>query len=134
MSPSCRIELRAIAASAPPASIAIHCQAALSTIKPPMIGPRIGPSRIGTPTSASARPTRRGPALCATSVNPTGTSMPPPMPCRTRNAISSPADVASAHPAEPPANNTIDAIQVRLEPKRSVIQPESGMTDASDSR
>ena len=37
---------------------------------------------------------RCGPALCATSVKPTGTSMPPPMPCRTRKAISSPADVA----------------------------------------
>ena len=72
----------------------IHCQAALSTMRPPMIGPKIGPSRIGTPTSASARPTRRGPALCATSVNPTGTSMPPPKPCTTRKAISSPADVA----------------------------------------
>jgi hypothetical protein len=43
----------------------IHCQEALSTIRPPMIGPKIGPSRIGTPTAASARPTRRGPALCA---------------------------------------------------------------------
>ena len=99
-----------------------------------MIGPKMGPSRTGTPTSASARPTRRGPALCATSVKPTGTSMPPPRPCRTRNKISSPADVASAHSAEPTANSAIETIQVRLEPKRSVIQPESGITAASDSR
>ena len=60
--------------------------------------------------------------------------MPPPKPCRTRKAISSPADVAIAHSAEPTANSAIEAIQVRLEPKRSVIQPESGITAASDSR
>ena len=77
---------------------------------------------------------RCGPALCAISVNPTGTSIPPPIPCRTRKAINSPADVASAQSAEPTANSAIEAIQVRLEPKRSVIQPESGITDASDSR
>ena len=99
-----------------------------------MIGPKIGASRIGTPMSASARPMRRGPALCATSVKPTGTSRPAPTPCRTRKTISSPADVASAHSAEPKANTAIAAIQVRFEPKRSVTQPDSGSTVASDSR
>ena len=99
-----------------------------------MIGPKMGPSRIGTPISPNARPTRRGPALCATSVNPTGTSIPPPRPCRTRNAISSPAEVASAHSAEPTANSAIEAIQVGFDPKRSVTQPEIGITAASDSR
>jgi hypothetical protein len=99
-----------------------------------MIGPKIGPSRIGTPTSASARPMRRGPALCAMSVNPTGSSMPPPSPCKTRKTMSSPADVANAHSADPAANSAIDAIHVRLEPKRSVTHPDSGMTAASDSR
>jgi hypothetical protein len=48
--------------------------------------------------------------------------------------MSSPADVASAHSAEPRAKTAIAAIQVRLEPKRSVIQPDSGITAASDSR
>jgi hypothetical protein len=60
--------------------------------------------------------------------------MPPPKPWSTRNAISSPADVASAHSAEPDANSAIETIHVRLEPKRSVIHPESGITAASDSR
>ena len=112
----------------------IHCQEALSTIRPPMIGPKIGPSRIGTPTAASARPTRRGPALCAIRVKPTGISIPPPRPWRIRNAISSPAEVANAHSAEPSANKAIEAIQVRFEPNRSVSQPERGITAASESR
>ena len=86
------------------------------------------------PISASARPMRRGPAVCAISVKPTGSSKPPPMPWTTREAINSPGEVASAHSPDPTANSAIEAIHVRLEPKRSVIQPESGITAASDRR
>ena len=50
-----------------------------------------------------------------------------------RKAISSPAEVASAHNPEPTANRAIDPIQVRFEPNRAVSQPESGITAANES-
>ena len=74
----------------------IQRQEALSTSQPPRIGPRIGPSSIGTPMIAITRPTRCGPAARVRIVMPHGISMPPPRPCRTRKAISDSADQASA--------------------------------------
>jgi hypothetical protein len=60
--------------------------------------------------------------------------MPPPSPCSTRKAISSSADVGSAHSPDPSPKSAIDAIQAGLDPKRSVILPDNGITAASDSR
>ena len=65
---------------------------------------------------------------------PTGMIMPPPKPCRTRKKISDSADHASPHKALPMPNSATEIIQIRLEPKRSVIQPVSGITVASASR
>ena len=60
--------------------------------------------------------------------------MPPPKPCRTRKKISDSADQASPHSALPMPNSATEIIQIRFEPKRSVIQPVSGITVASASR
>jgi hypothetical protein len=60
-------------------------------ITPPRMGPKIGARSTGSPRTASARPTCCGPARCATSVNPIGSSMTPPRACSTRKAINSPA-------------------------------------------
>ena len=60
--------------------------------------------------------------------------MPPPMPCRTRKKISDSADHASPHSALPMPNSATETIQIFFEPKRSVIQPVSGITIASASR
>ena len=65
---------------------------------------------------------------------PTGMIMPPPKPWRTRKKISDSADQASPHSAEPRPNSVTETIQIRFEPKRSVIQPVSGITVASASR
>ena len=65
---------------------------------------------------------------------PTGITIPPPRPCSTRNAISEPADHASPHSSDPPANAATAVMNTRRVPKRSTAQPASGITDASASR
>ena len=62
----------------------IQCQLAAWISQPPRIGPPIGPSSIGTPSTAITRPTRSGPAARVMIVMPSGISMPPPRPCSTR--------------------------------------------------
>jgi hypothetical protein len=106
----------------------------LSTIKPPITGPRIGPSNIGTPITDITRPTRFGPATCVSRLIPTGMIMPPPKPCNTRKTISDSADHASPHSADPMPNSATEVIHTCLAPKRSDAQPVSGITVASASR
>ncbi len=84
----------------------IQCQLAMSMSQPPRIGPKIGPSSIGTPSTAITRPTRSGPAARVMIVMPTGISMPPPSPWSTRNATSSSMLVAVAHSTEPAVNSS----------------------------
>ncbi len=62
----------------------IQCQDATSISQPPRIGPKIGPSSMGTPRIAMSLPIRAGPAARVMMVMPRGMSMPPPKPCRTR--------------------------------------------------
>ena len=61
---------------------------------------------------------------------PTGASMPPPAPCRIRNATSSPRLEASPHSAEAAVNTTMAVSSTRLPPKRSPSQPDAGMNTA----
>ncbi len=111
----------------------IQRQEKSSTSQPPRIGPRIGPSIIGTPMMAMTRPTRPGPAARVRMVMPAGISMPPPSPCRTRKKISDSADQAAPQSAEPATNSAMASMYRRLVPKRSAAQPVIGITDASAS-
>jgi hypothetical protein len=79
----------------------IQCQLAASISQPPRMGPPIGPSSIGMPRTAIRRPIRCGPAARVMIVMPSGMSMPPPRPCRTRKPISVPIESAVAQSAEP---------------------------------
>ncbi len=101
----------------------IQCQLATSISQPPMIGPRIGPSSIGTPRIAISRPIRCGPAARVMIVMPTGMSMPPPRPCRTRKTIRPSMLQAVAHSAEPATNSAMADMYSRLVPNRSAAQP-----------
>ena len=87
----------------------IQCQLACSISQPPMIGPRIGPSSIGMPRIAIRRPIRCGPAARVMIVMPSGISMPPPRPWRTRKVISISIEDAAAQSAEPSVNRPIAA-------------------------
>ena len=109
----------------------IQRQDALSTISPPMTGPRIGPSSIGTPTIDITRPTRAGPAVRVRIVMPAGMIMPPPRPCTTRNRMIDSADQARPASTEPTMNIAIEPMYSRLVPNRSAAQPDSGMTVAN---
>jgi hypothetical protein len=132
----CRTRLAAITATTAIGTLTkkIQCQVALSTISPPTIGPKMGPSRTGTPTSERTRPTRCGPALVVTRVIPTGRSIPPPRPWSTRKAMSSVGEEESPQSAEPMPNSTREISQIRFVPNRSVSHPDSGITTASESR
>ncbi len=103
------------------------------TSQPPMIGPRIGPSSIGTPMIAITRPIRCGPAARVRIVMPAGMIMPPPRPWSTRNRMIVAEDQARPERQEPITNIAIDPMYRRLVPKRSAIQPLSGITVASAS-
>ncbi len=61
---------------------------------------------------------------------PTGVSMPPPTPCRTRNRVSDSMLQARPHSAEPAVNIAVANMKVFLVPKRSPIQPEAGIQTA----
>ena len=88
----------------------IQCQLAAWISQPPRIGPPIGPSSIGTPSTAITRPTRSGPAARVMMVMPSGISMPPPRPCSTRKAISGPMSQAKLHRTEPTDEQRVSAI------------------------
>ena len=109
----------------------IQCQLATSISQPPRIGPAIGPSSIGTPSTAITRPIRCGPAARVMIVMPSGMSMPPPRPCSTRKLISEPMLQAMAQAMEPSRNRTSASMYRRLVPNRSAAQPVSGITVAS---
>ena len=75
-----------------------------------MVGPRIGPSTVGTPTRVMTRPIRAGPEARANAVWPTGRMRPPPTPWMTRKATSEPIDQAKPHNADPRVNRMIEPI------------------------
>lgn len=79
----------------------IQCQLKSSMSQPPRIGPRMGPRSIGTPRMAMRRPIRSGPAARVMIVMPSGMSMPPPRPWRTRKKTSISMELAIAHRADP---------------------------------
>src|SRR5581483_1829474 len=109
----------------------IQRQDTSATSQPPRIGPRIGPSSIGTPMMLITRPIRFGPAARVRMVMPAGMTMPPPRPWRTRKTMIEVEDHASPDSEEPITNSAIDVMYRRLVPKRSAIQPVRGITVAS---
>ncbi len=71
---------------------------------------------MGTPMMLMTRPMRCGPAARASIDCPTGSSMPPPTPWRTRKAINESADQARPHRLEPRMKRSVESIQTRLAP------------------
>ena len=88
----------------------IHRQVVPVTMAPPITGPKMGPSRVGTPMMPITRPIRFTPAARAMMVWPTGMSIPPPMPWRTRKAIRLVADQAIPQAADPTMKSTNDTM------------------------
>ncbi len=65
---------------------------------------------------------------------PTGVSMPPPTPCSTRKAISDSRLQERPQPSEAAVKKNSAIMKMRLVPKRSPSQPETGMKTARLSR
>ena len=86
----------------------IQRQETLSTSQPPRIGPRIGATSIGTPITPITRPILCGPAFLVRMVITAGMIIPPPIPCRTRKAISEPALQESPERIEPSMKKSSD--------------------------
>ena len=84
-----RIRIAAITAVTPIGRLRkkIHRQLALSRIRPPSVGPRIGASIAGTAMIPITRPIRLGPAASAIISWPMGRIIPPPTPWSTRKTI-----------------------------------------------
>ena len=99
-----------------------------------MTGPMMGPRTMGTPMMLMTRPIRCGPAARARIDWPTGSSMPPPMPWRTRKKMRESADQASPQRLDPITKRAVEPIQMTFAPKRSTAQPVTGVTMASASR
>ena len=97
---------------------------------PPRMGPPIGASNMGMLRIDIRRPSRQGPASRVKIMNPSGNSIPPPMPCTIRKRISDTMFHASAHSSEPRVNATTEPMNSRLVPNRSAAQPVTGITVA----
>ena len=70
----------------------------------------------------------------STTIRPTGTIIAPPAPWRTRSATSSASVELSAQPSEARVKTVMADRKTGRGPKRTVIQPLSGMRTASVSR
>src|SRR5262249_52019911 len=73
------------------------------------------------------------PAAAAIIICPTGRSIPPPIPCRTRNKISCVVEPANPQSAEPAVKRTSERRYKRRGPKRRAAHPVTGITAASAS-
>ena len=112
----------------------IHCQAALTTIRPPMMGPKIGPSRIRHADQRERPPDALGPRALRDQREPDRHEHAAAEALHDAKGDQLAGRPRLAHSVEPRANSATEAIHARLEPNRSEIQPDSGITDASDSR
>lgn len=103
-------------------------------IRPPISGPRMGPSRAGSVTIVTVRPSALPPTACMISVVSSGSMMPPPAPCTTRQVISAAAFGARLEPIDPIRKTAKPNIHSRLPPNRASIQTDSGTAIPSASR
>jgi hypothetical protein len=95
-----------------------------------MMGPKAGATAVGTIKIFEAVARRSGGKARHNMASPTGVSMPPPTPCRTRKATSMLSDVDAPHRPEAVVKTASAKRKTRLVPKRSPIQPDAGMNTA----
>jgi len=99
-------------------------------MRPPAIGPSIGPIRPGMATKLMARISSDLAKVRTRVSRPTGTIMAPPQPCRMRQATSRWMLLDMPQSTEPRVKRPIADANTRRVPKRSAIQPLIGMNTA----
>ena len=100
------------------------------TIKPPAIGPSMGPIKAGIATKLIARMSSDLGNVRTRVSRPTGTIIAPPQPCRTRQATSRWILLDIPHRNDPRVKSPIAEANTRRVPNRSAIQPLMGMNTA----
>jgi hypothetical protein len=94
----------------------------------------MGATRAGIVSQLSACTSSLLGTVRSSTSRPTGTISAPPMPCRKRAATSCSSELLAAQASDPSRNTAIAAMKVLRAPKRSAIQPLTGMNTASASR
>ena len=100
------------------------------TISPPTKGPSSGPISAGITTKFIAESISDRGNVRTRASRPTGVIIAPPMPWTTRAATSMGMLIASPQKSEPRVKRLTAQVNTRLVPKRSAIQPLTGMKTA----
>ena len=103
-------------------------------MKPPSGGPSSGPISAGSVTQIMALTSSRWSTLRTRISRATGVIIAPPMPSTMRAATNCVSVPDNAQPIEPSMKTAIAARNTVRAPKRSAVQPLTGMKTASDSR
>ena len=103
-------------------------------MKPPSGGPSSGPISAGRVTQTMALTSSRLSTLRTRIRRATGVIIAPPIPSTIRAVTKCVSDCDSAQPIEPSMNTAIAARNTVRAPKRSAVQPLTGMKTASESR
>ncbi len=99
------------------------------TIRPPAMGPSMGPIRPGMATKLMARMSSDLANVRTMVRRPTGTIMAPPQPCRMRHATSTWMLLEMPQRNDPSVNRPMADANTRRVPNRSAIQPLIGNED-----
>jgi len=100
-------------------------------MKPPTVGPTTGATIAGQVIVEMACISRLLSVLRTTIIRPTGTIMAPPSPCSTRAAVKNPIPVDNPQRTDATVNSTSAPPNTLRDPKRSAIQPLTGMKTAN---
>jgi hypothetical protein len=103
-------------------------------MKPPSAGPISGPISAGSVTQTMALTSSRRSTLRTRMRRATGVIMAPPTPWMMRATTNSQSEPESAQPIEPSMKTPIAVRNTVRAPKRSAVQPLTGMQTASDRR
>ncbi len=103
-------------------------------MKPPSGGPAIGPTIAGMVNHASAETSSDFGTLRNMTSRPTGTIIAPPIPCTMRARTKSVSVDAKPQNIDPSMKMASASRKMGFAPKRSAIQPLTGINTASDKR
>ena len=111
-----------------------HGQPSPASSVPPSVGPTAVLAAISTAFKPRMRPSRRFGKMVRWMAGAMLRQAAPPMPCSTRNAVSSASDGASAQPSEASVNRPSPATNSRRKPTRAASAAKMASVMATASR
>ena len=97
-------------------------------MKPPSVGPIVGPTMTPTPNIAWPMPTSFGGNASKSVACAVERSAPPPSPCTTRQNTRPPSEPAAPQKNDATTKSAIEPVRYRRRPKQPDSQPDIGMT------